>query len=165
MPILFGGGQEKGLRSGTLNVPGIVGFGRAAEIAVQELPTESARVGRLRDWLEAYVISQFPEAHRNGAESRRLAGNSSLTLPGVDADALTVQLADVVVSTGSACTSGAPEPSHVLTAIGLTREEASSTVRLGLGRFTLESDIEYAAQRLVEVALRVRDLSKIPVPR
>jgi cysteine desulfurase len=163
-PIMTGGGQEHGLRPGTLNVPGIVGFGRAAELAIEDLAVESRRVSRLRDELESFVMSRFPGAHRNGAECRRLAGNSSLTFPGVEADALVVQLTDVVISTGSACTSGAPEPSHVLTAIGLSREEASGTVRLGLGRFTLETDVEYAARRLVEVALRVRELLRSTVP-
>ncbi len=157
-PLVFGGGQESGLRSGTLNVPGIVGFGRACEIARDEMAKESARIGRLRDWFEKLVLETVQDLQRNGALSRRLSGNSSLRFKGVDADALIANLPDIALSTGSACTSGALEPSHVLTAIGLSREDASSTVRVGIGRFTMDAELRYAADRIAQVVERIRSL-------
>jgi len=146
--LVFGGDQEAGLRSGTLNVPGIVGFGLAAEIAALEREAEIKRIAPLRDWLEEQISKRILEWRRNGPRTDRVACNSSLTFPGVEADALIVRLRDVHVSTGSACMVGAPAPSHVLTAIGLTRQEAYSTVRIGLGRFTTEQDMMHAASRL-----------------
>lgn len=158
-PLQYGGGQEHELRPGTLNVPGIVGFGMAASLAKQEREAECARIRRLRDGLEDAILSRVASAHRNGAPAHRVAGNSSLTFPGIDAEALIANVRGVAFSTGSACTSGAIDPSHVLTAIGLSRDEAFSTVRFGLGRFTMESDIELAiseigvaVDRLIEVA-------------
>jgi cysteine desulfurase len=158
-PLMYGGGQEGGLRPGTLNVPGIVGLGRAAEVVTAELSAEMQRVGVLRDQLEQILLLQLPAARRNGALSRRLAGNTSIRFPGVDAQAVVANLPDVALSTGSACSSGAPEPSHVLTAIGLTRKEASETLRIGLGRFTRETDVEYAAARIIETVFRIRGLT------
>ncbi len=157
-PLVFGGGQEAGLRSGTLNVPGIVGFGRACEIAQEEMSRESVRIGLLRDWFEKLVLDAVRDVQRNGALSRRLSGNSSLRFQRVDADALIANLPDIALSTGSACTSGALEPSHVLTAIGLSREEASSTVRVGIGRFTMQSELHYAADRISQVVDRIRQI-------
>jgi cysteine desulfurase len=158
-PLMYGGGQEGGLRPGTLNVPGIVGLGRAAEIVTAELSAEMQRVGVLRDQLEQILLQQLPAARRNGALSRRLAGNTSIRFPGVDAQAVIANLPDVALSTGSACSSGAPEPSHVLTAIGLSRTEASETIRVGLGRFTRQADVEYAAARIIEAVFRIRRLT------
>jgi len=155
-PLLYGGGQEGGLRPGTLNVPGIVGFGRACEIAAEEGPIESRRVGRLRDWLESLVLEAVEDVHRNGALSRRLPGNSSLRFDGVEADALIANLPDIALSTGSACSSGAIEPSHVLTAMGLSREQSYGTVRLGIGRFTMEDELEYAAHRICDAVTKIR---------
>lgn len=158
-PLVFGGGQEGGLRSGTLNVPGIVGFGKACELVQTDLPAESARTARLRDWFESLVLDNVPGVQRNGAISRRLPGNSSLRFKGIEAEALIANLPEVAVSTGSACTSGALEPSHVLTAIGLSREDAYSTLRIGIGRFTMESELEYAARRISQVVSRIRSIS------
>jgi len=158
-PLVFGGGQEAGLRSGTLNVPGIVGFGRACQIACEEVVVESVRIGRLRNWFERLVLDSVSRVQRNGAISRRLAGNSSLRFEGVEAEALIANLPEIAVSTGSACTSGALEPSHVLTAIGLSRQEAYSTLRIGLGRFTMESELEYTATRIAEAVSRIRGLA------
>ena len=148
-PLLRGGGQEHQLRAGTLNVPGIVGLGLAAELAERERQADMKRAGVLRDWLEERVLEAVPCAQRNGSLYRRVAGTSSLTLPGVDADALIANLERVYISTGSACTSGAPEPSHVLLAIGLTRDRAYDTIRIGLGRFSTPEEIKVAADCLV----------------
>ncbi len=157
-PLVFGGGQEAGLRPGTLNVPGIVGFGKACEIARVEMPAESRRIGQLRDWFEKLVLDRVQDVNRNGAFSRRLAGNSSLRFDCVDAEALIANLPEFALSTGSACTSGALEPSHVLTAIGLSRDAAYNTVRIGIGRFTMEQELEYAAARIAQVVERIRSL-------
>ncbi len=154
-PISVGGGQEKGLRAGTLNVPGIVGFGEACRLCEQRLPEESVRISALRDRLEEAVLDAAPTARRNGALENRLPGNSSLTFPGIDADALVVNLPKLAISTGSACTSGAPEPSHVLLAIGLSREEAYATIRIGVGRFNTEEEINHAANSISKASERL----------
>lgn len=159
--LVHGGGQEFDVRSGTLNVPGIVGFGAAAEVAERERRSDSARIEPLRDRFERQVISAIPTIRRNGAIAARVSGNSSLTLPGIEAEALIVRLGDVHCSTGAACTSGALEPSHVLSAIGLTRAEAYSTLRVGFGRFNTKDQIAYAASRLVRTVDRLR---RIPTP-
>ncbi|MYA34772.1 MAG: cysteine desulfurase [Gemmatimonadales bacterium] len=151
-PIVYGGGQEHGLRAGTLNVPGIVGFGLAAEIAETEREADTARIRGLRDWFERQILEAIPRVRVNGSRTHRVAGNSSLTFPDVEAEALIARLRDVHLSTGSACTSGAPEPSHVLTAIGQSREDAYNTVRIGLGRFTTPEELTYAAMRIVTLA-------------
>jgi cysteine desulfurase len=158
-PLMFGGGQEGALRPGTLNVPGIIGLGRAAEIAATELVTEMQRIGALRDLFEKTLLQLLPDAQRNGAMLRRLPGNSSVRIPGVDAQAVVANLPDVAFSTGSACSSGAPEPSYVLLAMGLSRSHAAETLRVGLGRFTREADVEYAAARIAEVAVRIRQMT------
>ena len=157
--LVHGGGQEFDVRSGTLNVPGIVGLGAAADFAERERLSDSEKIGRLRDGFERQVISAIPTARRNGATAARVAGNSSLTFPGIEAEALIARLGDVHCSTGAACMAGALEPSHVLSAIGLTRAEAYSTVRVGIGRFNTEDDVSYAASRLVRTVER---LSRIP---
>jgi len=143
-PIWYGGGQENGLRSGTTNVPGAVGFGEACKICRAELLIESSRIGGLRDRLETRLLSQLPSLKVNGSKADRLPNTSSLTFPGIDADALILNAPQIMMGTGSACTSGAVEPSHVLTAIGSSRSDASSTIRISLGRFTDESSIEKA---------------------
>ena len=135
-PILPGGGQERGLRSGTLNVPGIVGFGEACVLCAAQRETEAARVAALRDALEDQLLLSIPSLRQNGNLANRLPGNSSLTFPGVEADALLLNVPTLALSTGSACNSGAIEPSHVLQTIGLPRDLAYSTIRVGLGRFT-----------------------------
>lgn len=159
-PLAFGGGQEWSLRPGTLNVPAIVGFGEACRICGEEMVREAERVSTLRDLLEQLLLEHIPHLQRNGDLSYRLPSNSSLTFPDAEADALLLNLADVALSTGSACTAGAMEPSHVLQAIGLSREAAYRTVRVGIGRFNTEEEIERAASRMVEVVRCLRDLSK-----
>lgn len=140
-PIWYGGGQENGLRSGTTNVPGIVGFGEACSIAKVELEDDLARIREMRDQIEAQLTVQIPSMLVNGKDIDRLPNTSSLTFPGVDADALILNAPDIMMGTGSACTSGAIEPSHVLTAMGIDRQAASSTIRVSLGRFNTKDEI------------------------
>lgn len=148
-PLLYGGGQEHGLRSGTTNVPGAVGFGEACAIAQTELSQEMARLQSLRDAIELALQAKIPTLHINGRGTARLPNTSSLTFPGIDADALLLNLPDLMLGTGSACTSGAVEPSHVLTAIGLNRDLASATVRLSLGRFVAPTDVQRIVSEIV----------------
>lgn len=157
-PLTFGGDQEQGLRPGTLNVPCIVGFGEACSLANQLLEIESRRVAALRDELERTLLDSISGLRRNGALDKRLPGNANLTFPGIDAEALIANLTDIALSTGSACTTGAPEPSYVLLAIGLTREEAYSTIRVGVGRFTSDREIDQAADAIIEAVGRLRSL-------
>ena len=152
-------GQEDGLRSGTLNVPGIVGFGKAVELALLSHVGENVRVGDLRDHLESRVLSEITGVQRNGALHQRLAGNSSFTFEDCEADALIVRMPHFGVSTGSACSSGAIEPSHVLTAIGRTRAEGHQTIRVGIGRFTDACEIDGFADALSKAAYDVRGVS------
>jgi len=147
-PLLLGGGQESGLRSGTTNVPAIVGFGEACKIAELLLPIEAQRISQLRDYLEANLVNNIPNIKINSQNERRLPNTSSLTIPGIDADALILNLKTVMIGTGSACSVGAIEPSHVLQAIGLTREDAYSTIRVSLGRFTDEDNISLASDEI-----------------
>jgi cysteine desulfurase len=141
VPLQYGGGQEYGLRPGTSNVPGIVGFGEACRICQVELAEESLRIAALRDRLEGALLASVAGLRINARGAERLPNTSSLTFPGIDADALLLNLPEVMMGTGSACSSGALEPSPVLQAIGLSREQAASTVRASLGRFTTEADI------------------------
>lgn len=138
VPLMRGGGQEGGLRPGTHNVPAIVGLGTAAELMEREGAAEAQRVRAMRDHFEAALRAQLPSVRFNGHPTHRLPGNSSVTLPGVEADALLINLPEYALSLGSACNSGALEPSYVLTAIGLSREDADATFRVGLGRFSQE---------------------------
>jgi cysteine desulfurase len=154
-PLVFGGGQEYGLRSGTLNVPGIVGLGEATALAQSGMLEESRRIESLRNLLEESLFKSIKDVRRNGAIGSRLPNNSSLTFPGIDAEALIVNANSLAISTGSACTSGAPDPSHVLLAIGLSRQDAECTIRIGLGRFTTEEEVLLAATILREAYYRV----------
>lgn len=149
-PLFFGGGQEKGLRPGTTNTMAIVGFGEAVRLAADRLERDMDRLGRLRDRLEAEVLAHVPGTAVNGALGARLPALTSLTFPGVDADALIARLPEFDLSTASACHAGTPEPSHILHAIGLTSAEAYASLRIGLGRSTTRADAEYAARRIGE---------------
>ena len=157
-PLISGGGHERGLRSGSLNVAGIVGFGAAARIAAAERTTESARVGALRDRLVAAVQARLPGVSQNGDVARRLANTANLRFAGADAEAVIVNMDPVAVSAGSACSTGAIEPSPVLVAMGLSREAAFESVRFSLGRFTTEADIEATVSRTVTAVQYVRDV-------
>lgn len=148
------------MRSGTLNVPGIVGFGRAAEIARDEMPAEAKRVGALRDrLLEKLQASLKTRLHINGSMDARLPGNLNVGFDGIDGEALLVSLDDVAVSSGAACTQA--EPSHVLQALGLSTERALASLRFGVGRGTTEADVDYAAAKVGAVVTRLRELSPV----
>jgi len=155
-PVLFGGGQEGGLRPGTLSVPSIVGFGAACEIAGRVLDEEAARLGFLRDSMERDLLGMIPTAFVNGTGVPRLPGTSSITIPNVPADLMIANLPNVCVSNGSACTSGALSPSHVLLAMGLSRQEAECTLRISLGRQNDEKGVRQAVRLIVEAAARLR---------
>ncbi|HYE97890.1 MAG TPA: aminotransferase class V-fold PLP-dependent enzyme [Planctomycetota bacterium] len=144
-PLLHGGGHEKGLRSGTLNVPAIVGLGAAAEIAERERAVEQPRIAALRDRLEAALVAAG--AVVNGRRERRLSGTTNLGFPGVDGDALMKRMPDVAVSSASACTSAQLQPSYVLGAMGLPEDRIRCSVRFSLGRFTTSAEIETAIAR------------------
>jgi cysteine desulfurase len=154
-----GGGHEAGMRSGTLNVPGIVGFGEACAICVREMEEEGARVGALRERLRANLEEALYPARANGSLSHRLPGNLNIAFPGVDAAALLMSMPDLALSTGSACSSAEPGPSHVLKALGLDDATARSSLRFGLGRFTTEEEVDYAAVRVIESVRKLRSLA------
>jgi cysteine desulfurase len=156
-PLLHGGGQERGMRSGTLPAPLIVGFARAVSLAVAEQPAESLRLAALRDRLLARLRERAGEVELNGAAAPRLAGNLNVAFPGATADALIARLPELALSTGSACSSAKPEPSHVLVALGLSPARVRSSLRIGLGRFTTEAEIDYAAERIAEEVRKQRD--------
>ncbi len=147
-PLMFGGGQEQGLRPGTLNVPAIVGFGAACRIAIDEAGRDEVQSQSLRDAFERDLAHAVPSVVFNGCREHRLPGNSSVTIPGVDAEALVARMRHVAVTTGSACNSGALEPSPVLTAMGMSRERAYETFRVGIGRFTTAEHVKTAVARI-----------------
>lgn len=156
---MHGGGHERGMRSGTLNVPGIVGLGAACEIAGVEMEAESARLASLRDRLQAKLLAGLDRVRVNGAEMGRLPGNLNMTFEGVDSETLMMALKDVALSSGSACTSAKIEPSHVLRALGLGGEAAHSSIRFGLGRFNNEEEVDYVAERLIDAVKKLREIS------
>jgi len=155
-PLLHGGGQERGMRSGTLPTPLIVGLARAVSLAVAEQPSEALRLGALRDRLLSRLRERAGDVLLNGAASERLAGNLNVAFAGTDADALIARLPELALSTGSACSSVKPEPSHVLVALGLAPARIKSSLRIGLGRFTTEAEVDLAAQRIAEEVLAQR---------
>jgi len=157
-PLQYGGGQEHGLRPGTTNVPGIVGFGEACRICTAELAQESIRIAGLRDRFEQALLAGTPGLKINGCGAQRLPNTSSLTFPGVDADALLLNLPGVMMGTGSACSSGALEPSHVLLAMGLSRAEAGATVRTSLGRYTTLDEVVCAEKSILEMVISLRNV-------
>jgi cysteine desulfurase len=148
-PLFSGGGQERGLRSGTLATPLIVGLGEACRIAASEMAEEAARLGSLRDSLHRRLAEALPGLKLNGSAAARIPGNLNLTFPRTQAAELMARAPDLCVSTGSACSSAGVEPSYVLRALGLSDQEASRTLRIGLGRFTSAADIDYAAAALI----------------
>jgi len=158
-PQIEGGGQERGLRAGTLNVPGIVGFGAACEIAHRELAGESARIAALRDRLWAALQGRLDGLAVNGSMSARLPGNLNISIDGVDGEALLVGIDDVAVSSGAAC--AAAEPSHVLLALGLRRDRALASLRFGIGRTTTEAEVDHAASRVAAVVTQLREMSPV----
>jgi cysteine desulfurase len=158
-PQIDGGGHEHGLRSGTLNVPGIVGLGKACEICSEELPQESARMGTLRDRLRDKIASKLDGISINGSMEHRLPGNLNVSFAGVDGEELLTALDDVALSSGAACTSAHIEPSYVLKALGISDEMAQASLRFGIGRFNTEAEVDYVAGRVIETVRQLRDLA------
>ena len=158
-PVIHGGGHERGLRSGSLNVAGIVGLGAAARIAAEERQSESARVEVLRDRLVTELGAKLAGVRQNGDPTRRLPNTASIHFEGADAEAVMSNMDPVAVSTGSACSAGSIEPSEVLLAMGLSRDAAFESVRFSLGRFTTEADIDTAIESAVAAVERVRAMA------
>jgi len=156
-----GGGHERGMRSGTLNVPGIVGFGKAAEIMRLEGNEEAAKLLGLRERLRTKIMSSLDEVYVNGSLEHRLPGNLNISFAFVEGEGLMMSIKDVAVSSGSACTSSSLEPSYVLRAMGLGDELAHSSIRFGLGRFTTEAEVDYVADLMVRKVTKLRDLSPL----
>ena len=154
-----GGGHEHGMRSGTLNVHGVVGLCKACEIAMNELPQESRRMAALRDRLKQQLEQNLDDVHVNGSMEHRLPGNLNMRFDGVDSESLLMAVNDIAVSTGAACTAAKIEASYVLKALGLTDEQANSTLRFGIGRFNTEAEIDYAAERVIDTVKKLRELS------
>ena len=159
LPLIQGGGHEGGLRSGSINVAGVAGFGTAARIAWQEHVEEARRVGQLRDRLVRELRQRIPEIYENGDTTRRLPNTTSIRFADADADAVLVNMDPVAVSTGSACSSGSIEPSAVLLAMGLDRDAAYESIRFSLGRFTTPDDIDTAVERTVTAVSYVRNMT------
>ena len=160
-PIIDGGGHERGMRSGTLNVPGIVGFGKAAQIAREELDKEIAEMFRLRERLRATLERELDEIYINGDLEKRLPGNLNMSFAYVEGESLLMGIHDVAVSSGSACTSASLEPSYVLKALGVGEDLAHTSIRFGIGRFNTEEEVDYVAKRVIEVVQRLRELSPL----
>jgi cysteine desulfurase len=164
-PLIDGGGQESGFRSGTLNVPGIVGFATAVDLCLTEMDAEAVRLAELRHRLFDGLVAQIPDVALNGPSldvpGLRLPGNLNLSFAYIEGESLLMGLKDIAVSTGSACTSASLEPSYVLKAIGLADELAYSAIRFGLGRFTSEAEIDYTVKRVVEEVRRLREMSPV----
>ena len=159
--LIDGGGHERGMRSGTLNVTGIVGFGKAAELCARELEEETIRLVNLREKFKSIIFESLDEVYVNGHETKRLPGNLNVSFPYVEGESLIMGLKDVAVSSGSACTSASLEPSYVLKAMGRGDELAHSSIRFGLGRFTTEEEIEYVAEKTTEIVKRLREMSPL----
>ncbi len=156
-----GGGHERGMRSGTLNVPGIVGLGEACAIAQREMPQESARMRFLRDKLKDKLESALDEVYINGTMDSRLPNNLNISFAYVEGESLLMGINDIAVSSGSACTSATLEPSYVLKALGAGDDIAHSSIRFGLGRFNTEEEVDYAAERVIDVVRKLRELSPL----
>ena len=161
-PLIHGGGHEQGLRSGTLNVAGIVGFGRAAEIAASEMASEADRLLRLREKLREGIALKLPHVYVNGSLTHRLSGNLNLSFGFVEGASLLTELArEIAVSSGSACTSANPEPSYVLKALEIPEGLQHTSIRFGLGRFNTEEEVEYTIKRVAEIVKKLRTTSPL----
>jgi cysteine desulfurase len=159
--VIDGGGHERGMRSGTLNVPGIVGLGAAAEICQKEMPVESARMLALRTRLKDGLFARLDELYINGSMEHRLPNNLNISFAFVEGESLLMGINDIAVSSGSACTSATLEPSYVLKALGVGEDLAHTSIRFGLGRFNTEEDVDYVVDRVSEVVIRLRELSPL----
>jgi cysteine desulfurase len=160
-PIIDGGGHERGMRSGTLNVPGIVGFAKAAELCRLEMAEESSRVLALRERLRKGIEARVTNTVVNGSLEHRLPGNLNISFAFVEGEAMMMALKDVAVSSGSACTSASLEPSYVLRALGVAEEMAHTSIRFGLGRFTTEAEVDYVIDLVADKVKRLREMSPL----
>jgi len=160
-PIIDGGGHERGMRSGTLNVPGIVGFGKAAALAQELMPEESKRTYQLRRKLQDYLFSHLDHLELNGHPTERLPGNLNVSFAYVEGEALMMAIKNVAVSSGSACTSASLEPSYVLRACGVSEDLAHTSIRFGIGRFNTEEEVDYVGKYVVEQVQRLREMSPL----
>jgi cysteine desulfurase len=156
-----GGGHERGVRSGTLNVPAIVGFGAAAEIMRTEGIEESARIYALRERLRKRIVGELEEVYLNGSLEKRLPGNLNLSFNFVEGEGLMMAIKDVAVSSGSACTSSSLEPSYVLRSLGVGDELAHSSIRFGLGRYTTQEEVDYVADLVISKVRKLREMSPL----
>jgi cysteine desulfurase len=156
-----GGGHERGMRSGTLNVTGIVGLGKACELCREEMPQEMERLRKLREHLKARLESKLDYIHVNGSMEHRLPGNLNMSFVYVEGESLLMGINDVAVSSGSACTSATLEPSYVLKALGLGDDVAHSSIRFGLGRFNTLAEVDYVADKLIDIVQKLRELSPL----
>ncbi len=163
-PLFYGGGHERGLRSGTLAVPLIVGLGKACQIAQEKMASEESHLQKLRDKLQAGIVSQLDGVVINGASKQRLPHNLSASFAGLEAQAIMMEMREGAVSSGSACTTASPQPSHVLRALGIGEELAHATLRFGLGRFTTEAEIDFAIEQVVHAVKTLRARS-VPLRR
>jgi cysteine desulfurase len=159
--IIDGGGHERGMRSGTLNVPGIVGLGKACQLAMEEMPEETRKLTGLRDRLRDKIMGRLDEVFINGSWEHRLPGNLNISFAYVEGESLLMGINDIAVSSGSACTSATLEPSYVLKALGTGDDLAHSSIRFGIGRFNTEAEVDYVADRVVETVSRLRELSPL----
>ena len=159
--LIDGGGHERGMRSGTLNVPGIVGLGKACAIASEEMPKEACHLAGLRNRLRHRIMDRLDECYINGSMENRLPGNLNISFAYVEGESLLMGINDIAVSSGSACTSATLEPSYVLKALGAGDDLAHSSIRFGIGRFNTEAEIDYVADRVVETVTRLRELSPL----
>ena len=160
-PIIDGGGHENGMRSGTLNVPGVVGLGKACQIAGEELGQEAVRLTQLRERLKEGIMNRLSEVYVNGHPTQRLPGNMNISFAYVEGESLLMGLKEIALSSGSACTSASLEPSHVLRAIGVKEDLAHTSLRFGLGRFNTEEEVDYTVRRVAEEVSRLRKLSPL----
>src|SRR5207302_1138728 len=156
--IIDGGGHERGMRSGTLNVPGIVGLGKACELCMEEMPAESKRLTAMRERLRQTIEKNLDEVYVNGNYEHRLPGNLNMSFLYVEGESLLMGINDIAVSSGSACTSATLEPSYVLRALGLGDDLAHSSIRFGLGRFNTDAEVDYVADRIVDTVAKLREL-------
>jgi cysteine desulfurase len=160
-PMMDGGGHERGMRSGTLNVPGIVGLGKACEICENEMAEEGIRLTRLREKLKDQLLKELDEIYLNGHPTQRLPQNLNLSFAYVEGESLLMGLKEIALSSGSACTTATLEPSYVLRALGVGSDLAHSSLRFGLGRFNSEEEVDYVGRRVIETVRRLREMSPL----
>ena len=160
-PMIDGGGHERGMRSGTLPVPLIIGFGKAIELCAQEMPAESLRTKALRDRLHAGIMDALEEVYLNGHPKERLPGNLNVSFAYVEGEALLMGVKEIALSSGSACTSATLEPSYVLRALGVGSDLAHSSIRFGIGRFTTPEEVEYTIDRMIKAVNHLREMSPL----